>query len=133
MARVRSHVSMYNSTALLAREQQAEPQKHTARIHRPTYIAQAKLFRLIGIFAFLLEQFFLKHNFFIIIFFFLLLHVLFLSHRPSALRKCSMIKAAVREALESTLIIEVQPSLTNSYNHFIVCSMFSKKRLLCVI
>ena len=36
-ARVRSHVSAYNLAALLAREQEAEPQKHTARIHRPTY------------------------------------------------------------------------------------------------
>ena len=37
MARVWSHVSAYNAAALLAREQQAEPQKHPARIHRPTY------------------------------------------------------------------------------------------------
>ena len=37
LARVRSHVSAYNAAALLAREQQAEPQKHTARIHRPIY------------------------------------------------------------------------------------------------
>ena len=37
MVRVKSHVSTYNAAALLAREQQAESQKHTARIHRPTY------------------------------------------------------------------------------------------------
>ena len=37
MARVWSHVSAYNATALLAREQEAEPEKQPARIHRPTY------------------------------------------------------------------------------------------------
>ena len=34
-----------------------------------------------------------------------------------------MITAAVRDALESTLIIEVQLSLTNSHNHFTVAGV----------
>ena len=85
MARVRSHVTSYNATALFAREQQAEPQKHTARIHRPTYTP----FRFIGIFPFQLEHFFLTRDFPIFssssssFFFF----IFFLSHRPSALKK----------------------------------------------
>ena len=42
----------------------------------------------------------------------------------------SMITAAVRDALESTLIIEVQLNLTHSHNHFIVvCSV---RKGLCV-
>ena len=39
-----------------------------------------------------------------------------------------MITAAVRDALESTLIIKAQLSLTNSHNR----SVFSKKSLKCV-
>ena len=84
MARVISHVSVYNAAALLAREQRAEPQKHTSRVHRPIY-SSSMPFRLIGVFTFLLKQIFLTRNFFVIIIIFFF--IVFLSHRPSTLRK----------------------------------------------
>ena len=36
-------VSVYNAATLLAREQEAEPQKHTARIRRSTYTSSNAL------------------------------------------------------------------------------------------
>ena len=86
MTRVRSHVSAYNTAALLAREQQPKPQNTPLGSTDPP-LPQAMPLRLIGIFAFRLEQFFLTRNFPIFSssssFFF----IFFISHRPSALRK----------------------------------------------
>ena len=85
-------MSAYNAATLLAREQQAEPQNTPLGSTDPP-IPQAMPFRLIGIFAFPLEQFFPTRDFPIFssssssssssFFFF----IFFLSHRPSALRK----------------------------------------------
>ena len=44
----------------------------------------------------------------------------------------SMITAAVRDALESTLIIKVQLSLTNTHTHFTVCKCVSDLSKYCV-
>ena len=88
MARVRSHVSTYNLAALPARELKLSF-KNTPLGSTDPPILQAMPFRLIGIFAFQLEQFFLTRDFPIFsssssFFFFIFF---FLSHRPSALRK----------------------------------------------
>ena len=91
MARVRSHVSAYNAAVLPAREQQAEPQKHTARIHRPTYtLSNAfQAYRYLRVSARAIFSHTRFSDFFVIIFFFFFFFFIFffLSHRPSALRK----------------------------------------------
>ena len=85
LARVISHVSAYNAAALLAREHL----KNTLLGFTVPPTAQAMSLRLIDIFTFPLEQFFLTRDFPIFssssssFFFF----IFFLSHRPSALRK----------------------------------------------
>ena len=91
MARFRYHVSAYNAAALLAREQEVEPQKHTARIHRPTYTSSNAFYayRYLRVSARAIFSHTRFSDFFVIIifFFFFFFFFFFLGHRPSALRK----------------------------------------------
>ena len=89
MARVWSHVSANNAAALLAREQQAEPQKHPARMHRPTYTSSDAFlaYRYLRVSARAIVSHTRFSDFFVIIFFFFFFFIFFFSHRPSALRK----------------------------------------------
>ena len=87
MARVRSHVSACNSAYSPGNSKLSL--KNTPLGSTDPAIAQAMPFRLIAIFAFPLEQFFVTRDFPIFsslssFFFFIFF---FLSHRPSALRK----------------------------------------------
>ena len=81
-------MSAYNAAALLAREQQAEPQKHTARIHRPTYTSSNAFlaYRYLCVSARAIFSHTRFSDFFVIFFFFFFFFIFF-SHRPSALRK----------------------------------------------
>ena len=89
MARVRSHVSAYNAASLLAREQQAEPQKHTATIHKPTYTSSNAFwaYRYHRVSARAIFSHTRFSDFFVIIIFFFFFFFIFFSHRPTALRK----------------------------------------------
>ena len=88
MARVRSHVSAYNAAALLAGEQQAESQKHSARIHRPTYSSSIAFwaYRYLRVSARAIFSHTRFSDFFVIVFFFFFFFIFF-NHRPNALRK----------------------------------------------
>ena len=87
MARVRSHVSAYSAAPPYLPGNNKLSLKNTLLGSTDPPIAQAMPFRLIDIFAFPLEQFFLKRDIPIFsspsFFFF----IFFLNHRSSALRK----------------------------------------------